>query len=350
MYYEFDRPSALGGVQKLYRAARQYGLTRLQVLQWLQQQPGYTLHKPARKRFRRNRVFVNGLDEQWQADLADLQSLSRWNRGHKYLLTCIDVLSNYAWVVPLKSKSASALVEAFTNIFKQGRKPERLQTDAGTEFMNHSFQKFLKNHDVRHFVTYNETKAQVVERFNRTLKHLLWRLFTTSSSYHYLDKLDNLVNQNYNQSIHRSIKMKPADVTVFNAQDVWRTLYGKQASTIKYKFKVGDQVKISKYKRLFQKGYIPSWTEESFTVAQRLPRNPPVYRLKEADGELIRGTFYEAELQKVTESSDHLFRIEKILKHRGKGVNKEVLVHWKGWPKKYDSWIPYKQLVSLQQG
>ena len=228
LYYEFDRPSALGGVQKLYQAARQYGLTRLQVLQWLQQQPGYTLNKPARKRFRRNRVFVNSFDEQWQADLADLQSLSRWNRGHKYLLTCIDVLSKYAWVVPLKSKSASALVSAFTNIFKQGRKPERLQTDAGTEFMNHSFQTFLKNRDVRHFVTYNETKAQVVERFNRTLKHLLWRLFTMSSSYHYLDKLDNLVNQNYNQSIHRSIKMKPADVTVFNAQDVWRTLHRPQ--------------------------------------------------------------------------------------------------------------------------
>ena len=133
-----------------------------------------------------------------------------------------------------------------------------------------------------------------------------------SSSYHYLDKLDNLVNENYNQSVHRSIKMKPADVTVFNAQDVWRTLYCKQASIIKYEFKVGDQVKISKCKRVFQKGYLSSWTEESFTVAQRLPRNPPVYCLKEAEGELIRGTFYEAELQKVTESSDHLFRIEKI--------------------------------------
>ena len=217
LYYEFDRPSALGGVQKLYRGARQYGLTRSQVLQWLQQQPGYTLHKPPRKRFRRNRVFVNGLDEQWQADLADLQTLSRWNRGYKYLLTCIDVLSKYAWVVPLKSRSGAALVAAFTDIFKQGRKPERLQTDAGTEFMNRSFQTFLKNHDVRHFVTYNETNAQVVERFNRTLKNILWRLFTMSSSYHYLAKLDKLFNENYNQSVRRSIKMKPVDVTVFNA-------------------------------------------------------------------------------------------------------------------------------------
>ena len=93
---------------------------------------------------------------------------------------------------------------------------------------------------------------------------------------------------------------------------------------------MGDQVKISEYKRVFQKGYLPSGKEESFTVAQRLPRNPPVYRFKEADGELTRGTFYEAELQKVTKTLDHLFRIEKILKHRGKGVNKEVLVHWKG--------------------
>ena len=217
-------------------------------------------------------------------------------------------------MVPLKSKSASALVAAFTSIFKQRRKPERLQTDAGTEFMNRSFQTFLRNRDVRHFVTYNETKAQIVERFNRTLKHLLWRLFTMSSSFYCLDKLDNLVNKSFNQSIHRSIKMKPAYVTVFNAQDVWRTLYVKQASIIRYKFKVGDQVKISKYKRVFQKGYLPSWTKESFTMAQRLPRNPPVYRLKEAGGKLIRGTFYEAELQKVTESSDHLFRIEKNFK------------------------------------
>ena len=160
------------------------------------------------------------------------------------------------------------------------------------------------------FVTYNETKAQVVERFNRTLKQLMWRMFTTTSSYHYLDKLDGLVNGNYNQSIHRSIKMKPADVNESNEHAVWRTLYGKQSAPTKYKFKVGDQVKISKHKRIFQKGYLPSWTEETFTIAQRIPRDSPVYRLKEADGDFIQGTFYEPELQKVLEKPDHLFRIE----------------------------------------
>ena len=87
--------------------------------------------------------------------------------------------------------------------------------------------------------------------------------------------------------------MKPADVTGFNAQDVWRTLYAKQTSSKKYKFNMGDQVKISKYKKVFEKGYLPSWTKETFTIAQRLPQTPPVYRLTEANGNLIQGTFYE---------------------------------------------------------
>ncbi|XP_067030741.1 uncharacterized protein [Acropora muricata] len=348
LYYESNRPSALGGVEKLYRAAKKHGITRSEVIAWLQLQPGYTLHKPARRRFRRNKVFVNGIDDQWQADLVDLQSLSRWNRGHKYLLTCLDILSKYAWVVPLKTKTGSELVKAFTKIFQQGRKPDKLQTDAGTEFKNKTFQTFLKQHHVHHFVTYNETKAQVVERFNRTLKQMMWRLFTTGSSYHYLDKINDMVNGNYNQTFYRSIKMKPSEVTAMNSQQVWRTIYGKQSSSVNYKFKVGDQVKISKHKRVFEKSYLPNWSEETFTVAQRIARGPPVYKLKELDGELIKGTFYETELQKVIEPKDHLFRVEKVLRRRGKGGQAEVLVHWKGWPKKYDSWIPARQLVSLK--
>ena len=349
LYYESNRPSALGGVEKLiYRAAKKHGITRLQVIAWLQLQPGYTLHKPARGRFRRNKVFVNGIDYQWQADLVDLQSLSRSNRGHKYLLTCIDILSKYAWVVPLKTKTGSELVKAFTKLFQQGRKPDKLQTDAGTEFKNKTFQTFLKQHHVHHFVTYNETKAQVVERFNRTLKQMMWPLFTTGSSYHYLDKINDIVSGNYNQTFHRSIKMKPSEVTAMNSQKVWRTIYGKQSSSVNYKFKFGDQVKISKHKRVFEKSYLPNWSEETFTVAQRIARDPPVYKLKELDGELIKGTFYETELQKVIEPKDHLFRVEKVLRRRGKGGQAEVLVHWKGWPKKYDSWIPARQLVSLK--
>lgn len=127
---------------------------------------------------------------------------------------------------------------------------------------------------------YYETNAHVVERFNRTLKQLMWRMFTTSSLYHYLDQLNDLVNGNYNQSVHRSIKIKPADVNVNNVLEVWGNLYGNLfKNPTKYKFNVGDQVKISKHKRIFEKGYLPSRAEETFTVAQKLPRDPPLCRL-----------------------------------------------------------------------
>ena len=130
--------------------------------------------------------------------------------------------------------------------------------------------------------------------------------------------------------------MKPSEVTVMNFQQVWHTIYGKESSSVKYKFKVGDQVKISKHKRVFEKSYLPNWSEETFTVAQRIARDPPVYNLKEHNWKLIKGTFYESELQKVIKPKDHLFCVEK------------VLVHWKSWLKKYASWIPARQLVSLK--
>ena len=88
----------------------------------------------------------------------------------------------------MKSKTGSSLVEAFKNIFKRGRKPKKLQTGTGSEFKNKTFQIFLKNENVHDFVKYSESKAHVVKRFNRTLKQLMWRMFTATSSYNYLDK------------------------------------------------------------------------------------------------------------------------------------------------------------------
>ena len=122
------------------------------------------------------------IDSRWRGDLVGLQHLSRWNKRYKYLLTCKDVLSKYTEVVPLKlKKTGTSLVVAFESIFQEGRKSAKLQTNAGTEFKNNTFQTFLKKKNVHHFVTYNETKAQVVERFIHTLKQLTWCTFTTSS-------------------------------------------------------------------------------------------------------------------------------------------------------------------------
>ena len=294
---------------------------------------------------------MNGKDEQWQADLVDVQALKKDNDGYRFLLTVIDVLSKYAWVVPLKDKTGKSLVDAFDTVFKKdGRVPERLQTDAGKEFLNKEFQRFLTSKNVHHFVTYNETKAQIVERFNRTLKNRMWRYFTFQNGRRYVEILPALV-EGYNKAYHRSIGTAPERVTQINAQDIWHRLYGKdfvkRSTRVRFKFKVGDKVRISKKKGTFEKGYLPNWTEEVFSIAQRLRRIPPVYRLREYDGTMLDGTFYERELQRVQQSEADLFRIEKILKTRGKGKDEEYLVRWSGWPSKYDQWIRASSLKRL---
>ena len=174
-YYNVAVPASYGGLNKF----KPKGYTKKEAREWLQSQDTYTLHKPTRRRFLRRQVVVYGIDHQWQANLEDLGKLASYNKGFKYLLTCIDVLSRYAWVVPLKDKTGKTLKEAFEVIFKLGRQPIGLQTDRGTEFTNRVFQKFLKENNVHFFTTYNdETKASIVERFNRTLKTKMWKYFT----------------------------------------------------------------------------------------------------------------------------------------------------------------------------
>ena len=201
LYY--DSSTGYTGLDQLYSRAREIKpkIKKSSIKIWLEKQPTYTLHKPARRRYSRNKIIVSGIDEQFQADLVDLQSLQEHNDGFKYLLTCIDVFSKMAWAIPLKSKVSKNIITAFQEIFSSGRKPYKLQTDAGTEFVNKEVQKYLKSEFIDFFVTKSETKASVVERFNRTLKERMWRYFTKNNSYRYLDILPNML-ENYNNSYH----------------------------------------------------------------------------------------------------------------------------------------------------
>ena len=141
---------------------------------------------------------MGGIDHQFQADLVDVKSLKKYNSGYTFILTCFDVFSKFAWAIPLKDKTGRSLVEAFRNIFAQGRKPLRLQTDKGTEFRNNTFQSFLKSEKVDFFVTENnDVKASIVERFNSTLKERLWRYFTRKIILRYAEVLPSLI-RSYN--------------------------------------------------------------------------------------------------------------------------------------------------------
>ena len=165
VYYDPKRPGGFGGVDRLYDDVKKEGkfaISRKTIKEWLMKQDAYTLHKPMPRHFKRNRVIVGGIDQQWQMDLADMQSRQKFNDGYRYLLVCIDVFSKYAWVVPLKNKTGPTLVEAFKVILSSGRKPEKIMTDQGTEFLNKHFRALMKEEDIELYNTYNETKASIV--------------------------------------------------------------------------------------------------------------------------------------------------------------------------------------------
>ena len=170
------------------------------------------LHKPIIKRFKKRNVDSEFKDNIQVADLTDMQLLSRYNKGIRFLLCVIDIFSKYAWVVPLKDKKGVSIVKAFQIILKQStRKPNKIWVDKGSEFYNASFKKWLQDNDIVMYSTHNEGKSVDAKRFIRTLKIKIYKYMTSLSKNLYIDELDDIVNE-YNNTYHTTIKMKPIDV------------------------------------------------------------------------------------------------------------------------------------------
>ena len=352
VYYDPASEGCFGGKNRLKQGVYNSSgpvLNDREVDQWLAGEDTYTLHKPARINYPRNRVMVYGIDEQFQADLVDMSMYEEFNDGYKFMLTCIDIFSKYAWCIPLKNKSGPVVTKAFASILAQGRKPMKLQTDRGGEFFNKFFSTLTSKEGIHHFATGSELKASVIERFNRTIKGHMWRYLTHINSKRYIEILQDLV-KSYNNSYHRSIKMRPSEVCAKNEIDVYNNLYGekpvKKQKTV-FKYTVGDLVRISKTRGPFTKGYDENYTHEYFTITKCIARIPPVYKLEDYDGEPIEGSFYEQELQKIVVPSDKNFKVESILQRKGRGKKAMVFVKWLGWPQKFNSWVREEDVVDL---
>lgn len=349
VYYNLRNPNSYGSINKLMQATNNR-YKRENVARWLAAQDAYTLHKQRIKRFQRCRFFVPTINNLFQADLCDMQSLSRYNRGIKYIMTVIDCFSRKAWAFPLKNKKSESIITAFKRLFKE-TKPKYVQTDKGKEYLNAPVQSFLRKNQVKFYHTNNpDVKAAVVERFNRTLKSKMYKHFTRSSSNKYINILNALVHS-YNNCVHSATKMAPNQVTKENEKQVYDTLYGGLGRYGKYtrkpkrvRFKVGDKVRIDRAKMLFEKGYEANWSQEVFVINEIVMSNPVRYKIKDLKDEVIEGTFYEPELQLVIKSDDDFYKIDKVLDRRGKGASRELLVSWKGYPAKFNSWIKASQL------
>lgn len=276
------------------------------------------LHKQARKRFIRRRVYVKGLDDLWQIDLIDMQKHARDNNGHKYILTVIDVFSRYAWAVPVKDKSGVSVTEAMKKVLNGAKRiPKNLQCDNGKEFYNSAFKLLMTSHKINMYSTFSVLKASIVERFNRSLLNWLWKEFNAQGSYRWLKLLPDIVAA-YNNRIHRTINMAPAKVTKRHERRLLSVLNRWPTARKRPKFKINDIVRISKYKTLFEKGYTPSWSTELFRVAKVRETVPPVYNLNDFYGQEVRGSFNEPELQKT--SYPDIYLVEKVIRKDKKGV------------------------------
>ncbi|KAK3929353.1 Putative uncharacterized transposon-derived protein [Frankliniella fusca] len=212
VYHEPADPASYGTAWKLWDAT---GEKKEKITKYLQGEDAYTLHKPARRRFPRNVTYADNIDESWQTDLTDFQSLKKDNDGFSYILCVIDVFSKFAWAVPIKDKSGPSIIKGFQTIFKTtDRRPTRLFSDKGKEYINKTFQKFLKENNITYIHTHNpDIKCSIVERWQRTIKSKLFKRFTYTEKYRYVDGLLDDIVDAYNHTYHRSIKMRPVDVT-----------------------------------------------------------------------------------------------------------------------------------------
>ena len=179
------------------------------------------------------------------------------------------------------------------------------------------------------YSTHNEGISVVAERFIRTLKNKIYKHMTAISKNVYFDVLDDIVDE-YNNTYHRTIKMKLIDVREDSFAE-----YNEESNEKDPKFKIGDHVRISKYKNIFSERHTPNWSVEIFVVKKIKNTAPWTYVISDLNGEEIVGSFYEKELQKTNQKE---FRIVKVIKMKGN----KLYVKWKGYNNSFNSWIDKK--------
>ena len=302
----------------------------------------HELHKPKRVNFERRRVISNHIDHIWGIDLITMIKYSKQNNNYKYILTVIDFFSKHSWCYPLKNKNYNEIINSFKDIFKKSkRKPKMIQSDEGSEFTNKQVQKFFNDNNIKWYHTYNrDIKCSICERYNRTILNKIYKNFTLNNNTIWIKDLNKLVKE-YNNSYHRTIKMKPVDASKKSNENIVRKNYNFEIITNKKKFKIGDKVRISLLKNTFEKGYTSNWSEQIYVIYDIKSSNVHYYYLKDLNGEKLDGTFYQEELLKTNMKENDLYIIEKIIKK----VGNKYLVKWREYDDTFNSYVNENDIV-----
>ena len=281
-----------GSVRNLSQASR---LPVSKVRQFLNSKYSYTKFTLAARKFKRMRAFARFRSEIWCMELAYVDKLAKENNGIKYLLVRQDLFDRTVNAKGMKTKDSQKTVKAFSCMITERNRSKKIWVDKETEFPG-AFKKFCAAEGMQVYSTMSETKAAFAERTTRSLKNILYR-YMEDFGYKYIHKLPKFITT-LNSRRNSSIDMRPNAV---KNCDFMSILYSKPLRELKKPiFKIGDRVRISKFDLLFRKSYKPQFTREVFEIVAIATRKPPTYTIKDEQGEVIQGKFYQKELIKVT--------------------------------------------------
>ena len=343
IFHDPSNPAGFAGKKQLYEEVKKIdsSIKKYDINHFLEGDRVYTLHKPRRIHFKRAKCFAAGYGTDYHFDLADMQKIADHNTSFKYILVGVDVLSKMLYAEKVKSKQKQDMVEAFDSILKQmPMVPQRIFTDKGKEFIMTSNEKgnksnYFKEKGIAKYWSSTKTvKASLAERAIRNLKSRLYKFFSQKQTLKWIDVLPKIVNS-INHSYCRIIGMRPIDVNFSNAQSVWEKIYGKnffKRPGTKPKLKKGDNVRMANYKEVFDRGYLPNWSDEIIEVDAVKKGRPDTYRVKDDRGEPFTGQFYAEDLGKTRLHKELTYRIEKVMGKRTIKGKKQLKVKFIGYP------------------
>jgi len=355
VYTDTKGGGSFGGVQNLLdqiHRETKFKISRKRVLDFLNSRDEYTLHRPAVKKFKTQKVIVGAINDYHQMDIMVFKDYAKDNDGYGYILGVIDCFSRYAWTVPMKTKSPSDVLDALDKVYKNRDTPSKIVSDAGKEFTSKLTEKWFKEHDIDFSIAYGSNKAMFIERFIRSYKAILFRYLTYKNTRRYIDKVDDFATA-YNARYHSSIGMRPMDVNAGNQKELFYRMYGNPAkwhmNSKEPLYKIGDTVRISRIKSTFEKGFDQNYSREIYKIDKVLTTTPITYKLKSLQNESLLGRFYEQELMSVKVNRQTLYPIEKVLKHRTYKGKKQSLVRYLGWSHNSDEWVDDANLESINK-
>ena len=356
IYYTPKAPGSFSNSLKLWNAVkkdpeRPNGINLKIIKNWLKLQETHNLHITPKHHFPTEHTICDYLDEEWEIDLLDVSNLSNQNRGFKFIFVVVDIYSRFLWTRPLKSKKATETAEKFQDIIDTDKRIcDLILSDQGNEFRGSAFQEMLKKNGISHFLAYGPHHAAICERMNRTIKSRLYKYFSENATTRYVDILADLT-YSINNTVHTTLQRTPASINTDNQNKVYEEVYlpmvNKAAQQpLVFSFAIGDLVRISTLRTPFRKGYLETWTQEIFIVWNQIPSKPPRFRLKDLKQEIIKGSYYQEELQKVDLSDPEAvkYTIDKVLSYKKiKGIA-YAKVHWYQIPSKFDSFVKKSEL------